>query len=166
MAERVIRYFDGASYNTKLFCSRRKPQDQNNTKDTQITRVSSTNPKNVDKLLLSGSIEKVTDRVLSTSANAGGYLSAGKPKYIPGGGGFFETVGRQGLPSQQPGSIGASSSSEPAESSGPWNLLNIPVGIYTDTPKTPSRRKNSPGNQGRRVARSRLGRSRPEYART
>ena len=71
--------------------------------------------KAVDKLLLSGSIEEVADRVLSTSATAGGDLSAGKPKYIPGGGGFFETVGRQGLPSQQPGSIGASSSSETAE---------------------------------------------------
>ena len=116
-------------------------------------------PKNVDELLLSSSIDEVTDGVLSTSANAGRDLSAEtiisqfrdlpsaeKPKYTPGGGGFFETVGVKGLPSQQMGSIGASPSSETAEKRNPWDLLNIPVGVHMDTPKTPSRRKNSLGN--------------------
>jgi hypothetical protein len=107
-------------------------------------------PKNVDKLFLSGSIDEVTDGVLSSSANAGGDRTAetiisqfrnlpseGKPKYIPGGKAFFGTVGVKGLPSQQMDTPGASSSSEPAGRRNPWGLLSIPVDVHVDTPKTP-----------------------------
>ncbi len=65
----------------------------------------------IDKLLLSGSIEEVTERILSTSANAGGDLSAEtitsqfrnlpsaeNSKHTPGGGGLFDTVGVKRAP--------------------------------------------------------------------
>ena len=59
----------------------------------------------IDKLFLSGSIEEVTERILSTSLNAGGDLSAEINDF---------------------NNSGAASSSEQAESGGLWDLLTAP----------------------------------------
>ena len=64
--------------------------------------------------------------------------TADKPKYKPGGKGFFATIGVKGFPPQQMDSEvstpGAFSSSEPVERRNPSDL--IPVGVHVDTPKS------------------------------